>query len=134
MSRIIYTLRLLVFLFVSSQATVALAGDLMVTPGSLNFYSVPVGQTQSASVNVYNFGSEDLPIRINDYCGGDFRIVTWCPWSLRPGQSCSIEAHFRPSREGYQGCTVNVTSEAGEYESISVSGQGVRSDWIYEPY
>lgn len=130
MSRIIYT----ILFALSASSGLAFAGDLMVTPGTISFYSVPVGQTQSRSVNVYNFGSEDLPIRINDYCAGDFWIVTWCPWSLRPGQSCSIEARFSPSREGYQGCSLNVTSEAGDYESISISGQGVRSNWIQEPY
>lgn len=100
--------------------------DISVFPGSINFFQVPIGGIgQSQSVYVYNTGSESTNIRVQDYCFGDFRVMSWCNLGVNAGGSCRIDITFAPYRTGYQNCTLYVQGDEGAPKSVSVSGQGV---------
>lgn len=96
------------------------------SPSYVSFYSVAVGSYGgSRSIRIANNGPEVVgSLSVTDSCYGGFAVRSYgCYGPLSPYQSCSIDVSFNPTREGYQSCTIRVSSELST-ELISVSGTG----------
>lgn len=108
-------------------ATSAFA-NLWAQPSMVDFYRVPVKSFgERRSVRLTNYGNERVNVDVSHSCYGDFRVYDNFCYRLDANQSCRIDIEFRPYYEGYQNCRITVTSDLGDYESISVRGQGIRN-------
>ena len=99
------------------------------SPSYVSFYSVAVGSYGgSRSIRIANNGPEVVgSLSVTDSCYGGFNVRSYsCYGPLSPYQSCSIDVSFNPTREGYQSCTIRVSSELST-ELISVSGTGTKA-------
>ncbi|MCF7741091.1 MAG: choice-of-anchor D domain-containing protein [Candidatus Marinimicrobia bacterium] len=108
------------------------APDISVTPESLDFGGVTVGQAADLSLTIANSGSDDLLIngvsalaapfsRITDTCGGQ---------TLAPGSECSIAIRFSPSTEAAFLEQLWIFSSDPDEGTVSVdlSGQGLAAE------
>jgi hypothetical protein len=99
-------------------------------PSFLNFGDTVVGRRSfSQSVTVTNRGQEDISyINVSPSCGITFDVSSGsCFGPLRANQSCYVNVTFSPIREGYESCSIYVSSSQGS-ASISASGRGVKSN------
>ena len=105
------------------------APDISVTPGSLDFGNITVGQTADLSLTIANTGSDDLvingvssltaPFSIHtDPCGGQ---------TLSPGDECTITVRFSPVTEAAFADQLEIFSNDPDQATVSVnlSGQGL---------
>jgi hypothetical protein len=122
----------------TSPITVPLSGigqnlttmSILVTPQSLDFGSVTVGQSSEQSFTITNSsnsvniltGSVDFLI-----VGAGFSIVKSSgPYRLSPGQSKTITVRFKPVMKNLHGGTIGVWHNASnEYNPIHVSIRGL---------
>jgi hypothetical protein len=105
---------------------VAASAMISVSPSMISFYNVPVngiGQQQTLWVN--NMGPNPVQLNVFNGCSFDFRITNMCMLTLNPGSGCTMEVYFTPHTPGYSSCTINVNSNMGDAQMISVSGQAV---------
>jgi FtsP/CotA-like multicopper oxidase with cupredoxin domain len=117
----------------ATSQTVSLSGTgtaLQVTPASLAFGSITVGQTSNTqTVTVTNFGTTAIPMSAVGDVGpnaADFRVRSGCGTSLGAGASCSIRVSFTPSVAGPESATLLVTSsDPASPQSVSLSGNGL---------
>jgi hypothetical protein len=97
-------------------------------PSFLNFGDTTVGRRSlPRSVTITNRGPQDVTyINVFPSCGLDFDITSnSCYGPLRPYQSCYINVSFAPYREGYQSCSITISSSVSS-AYISASGRGVK--------
>ncbi len=116
-----------------SPQTVALSGtgmSLAVSPTSLNFGKITVGQTSSPqSVLVTNVSSASVSISSISLGGtyaADYIISSnTCGASLAPGANCSVGVRFKPAVTGSLGAKLNVYNNGGGSPAqASLSGTG----------
>ncbi len=116
----------------SSSATVtvnAAAGILTLSPTSLSFGSVTVGQTSSVlTTTLTNTGNASLTITNDAITTGDFN---WggkgtCDYgTLAPGATCLYSAKFTPSATGTRTGTITIYSTASNSTvTLPLSGVG----------
>jgi hypothetical protein len=85
-----------VFLFAATAA-----GQLAVTPSTVKFGSVQVGNSASQSVSLNNTASWNLTISRATVSGAEFKVSGLnLPVTLTPGQSVSITTTFTPKSSG----------------------------------
>jgi hypothetical protein len=103
--------------------------QIQVTPASINFGNVDVGDTGAAFIQVKNIGNVALTVSGITIGGDGFSLAMLpaLPKTLQPGQQFSFQARFAPaSIAGFSGA-VNVASDdpAAPNVAVPLAGNGV---------
>ncbi len=78
----------------------ALSGSLLLTPGNVNFEQVPVGTTDTQSIQVKNTGKATVTISAMNLNGAGFNVTgPKLPYALAPGRTIELNAKFTPTRQ-----------------------------------
>ena len=115
-------------LFALVLFTLPAYASLDVYPRFMNFSDTDVGRRSiTQSVTVSNRGQDDInDVNVYPSCGLSFDVSPGsCFGPLRANQSCSFNVAFSPNREGYESCSINISSSNGS-TSVSASGRGVK--------
>ncbi|MFY9559139.1 MAG: choice-of-anchor D domain-containing protein [Terriglobales bacterium] len=116
-----------------SPQTVALSGtgqSITVSPTSLNFGTVAVGNTSSQQdVTVANVGPTTVTFTGFAFAGtaaGDYLIsANTCGATIAPGANCSVGVEFKPTTTGKRNAKLNVKNNGGgSPASASLTGTG----------
>jgi hypothetical protein len=115
-----------------SPQTVPLNGvgtAVKVTPASLNFGSVTVGQTSSPKIakvtNVATAAMKITGITVAGSASGDYKETTTCGSSLAAGKSCTITVTFTPTAKGTRKASVSISDNGGgSPQRIGLTGTG----------
>lgn len=108
-------------------------GELGVSPQSLDFGGVVVGDSGSAAVTVSNLAAEghaDLELtRIEIIVGRDVFAIdatgTDCGKSLPPQTSCTVTVNYMPDEVAVQNGILRISAEGKDAVSVSLSGSGI---------
>jgi len=114
--------------------------NISVSPSSVNFGSVILGQIAEQLIGVYNTGTEKLSIKsiaINGSGKTHFVQTNSCS-TIEPGHFCFIKATFLPVSEGLKEATLAVTSNDPETPILNVpfvayAGLNLFYHWISIP-
>ena len=114
--------------------TVPLSGvatEVKLSPTSLPFGSVTLGQTSTKSVTLTNFGTVAMNI-INPgivftgTAAADYSQTNNCGSSVGAGQSCTINVTFKPTKTGSRPATLNINDDGGPSpQKVTLSGTGI---------
>lgn len=113
-----------------SPQTVSLTGTgtaLRVSPKTLNFGTVPVGQISPdllVSITNVTVLGEGFNITIGGANSTDFIETNSCNEFLQPGQTCSIVVNFIPTRTGTRTASLNLTGAGGGPQAVQLAGVG----------
>jgi len=103
------------------------AAQASLSPTSLSFGSVTLGNTASQTVTLTNSGGSALNISAVS-SNGDFTNHNNCPSSLAAGGSCTLTVTFTPSAVGARSGTLSVSDDAsGSPQQATLSGTGVNT-------
>jgi Transmembrane protein 131-like N-terminal len=94
-----------------------------VSPATLDFGSVTVGQVLDRTFTVTNTGTRRLVGNLSESCA-DFAIEGLTGYDLAPGQSQTLTIRFLPNQTGPRSCTIT----ASGCPAISCTGTGVPVD------
>jgi hypothetical protein len=117
----------------NSPQTVTLKGvgqSIALSPASLNFGTVTVGNTSSAQdVTVTNVGATTVTFTGFAFSGGaagDYLIsANTCGATIAPGANCSVGVQFKPTKTGTRSAKLNVKNNGGGSPSATtLSGIG----------
>ncbi len=126
----------------STQATASLSGtgtaappqtgDLSLSPTTLSFGNVTIGDYASLPVNVTNTGTSSVTISSDSVSGAGFTLSNLnLPQTLNAGQGSSFTVTFTPSGTGTSSGSASLTSNAQNSPSVeSLSGAGVYSHYV----
>ena len=135
-----YFAGLCAFLASLSFVSPAFAQDVTVSPASLSWASVQVGQTSGTkSVTVTNTQAISLTISsISIPVGSDFIVSsTTCPISpstVAAGASCTISVQFRPLAQGTRTNTLKIVDDAPNgTQTVPLTGQGTTGTVLFSP-
>jgi hypothetical protein len=111
------------------QARTTAVGALAVSPNTIAFGSVTVGQTATSQLTASNSGSTAIEVSNIQLAGGGFSITNApaLPVTVAAGSSLKIALVFSPTAAGAASGTVSVTSDAGggNTSTVKLSGTGV---------
>src|SRR3984893_12296143 len=105
----------------------SLGGGLSVSPGTVNFGSVPVGYEADSSVNVSNSSSSSIVISQVNISGQTFSVLSGSnmPISIPAGGSYALKIGFTPvSPSSYSGQLTLMDKSAQPIAQVSMQGQG----------
>lgn len=130
--------RLLLFLMVGCCAAwllsgcgVAVSGGLSVSPGTLSFGAVPVGQSAAASITVTNLGASAVTIQQLSVAGQSFSIIgtTSLPITIPAQGSYKLQVQFSPAGVGAATgqLTVDTNAATGGSAAVSLNGTGMQA-------
>ena len=109
---------------VTLSGTGTLPPAASVTPSSLDFAGVRVGQTSAAQVvSVTNSGGGTL-IVTGVAATGAFQAANGCTAGLTAGASCSVSVSFVPAAVGAAAGTLTLTTDANGPFSVALTGTG----------
>ena len=116
---------------VSSPDTVILNGigvsaEMLVSPLSINFGNVKVGNNKTDSVSIKNIGTAELSVGSISLSGtnpGNFMVDTGS-FTLAPGDSQFLNVSFAPDTVGSFSASLNIFCNGGN-ESVSLMGTGI---------
>jgi hypothetical protein len=116
----------------SSPQTITLNGSataISVSPSSLDFGDVPVGNTSKTQhVNVTNVGAWPVAmqgISLHGVNAGDFGEINDCRSFLPPNSSCSITVRFTPFGLGARSASLDIADRGGASpQMVNLSGNG----------
>jgi len=102
------------------------------TPSSANFGSVPLGSTNSQTIQIGNTGNGVLTITQASVTGSGFSTTgLTLPLSINPGQSSTFNAQYQPSAVGAAGGSISLVSNAATSPSvITLTATGVAATQI----
>jgi hypothetical protein len=104
---------------------VSAKAQISASPSFIDFGDLTVNQGwRQTSVWVRNNSNQPLNLYVSNSCFGSFYSYNNC-YSMQPYGSCSIQVEFRPRREGYESCNINISANPSGYASISIRGRGV---------
>jgi uncharacterized protein (DUF58 family) len=108
----------------SNPATTGVA--IEISPDSVSFGNVAVGQSTTKTVTITNSGTEALSVSGISVAGKGFTASgPHLPISLGAGQSTSISAVFKPTAGNADAGTITITSNADDSPSlVALSGTG----------
>ncbi len=88
--------------------------NIDVSPTSLNFGKVPVGDSKTKNITVTNTGTGTLDVSATDIVGADastFSIADGnAPFSLAPGESQNVTVEFAPTSKSTKTATLQIES------------------------
>lgn len=116
-------MRFVTLLMISFLAAPSAFARLQLSKNFVSLYARPGGVSGVDTVYVRNTGREELRLSSYDSCFNEFHVFNGCRTTLRPGGSCYIQVQFMPRNRGYSSCSINLRSNMGDYQNISVSGQ-----------
>jgi hypothetical protein len=105
----------------------SLGGGLLVSPGTLNFGSVPVGHEADSNVNVSNNSPSSIVISQVNISGQTFSVLggSNMPISVPAGGSSTLKIGFTPvSAVSYSGQLTLMDSSAQSVAQVPMQGQG----------
>jgi VCBS repeat protein/centrosomal CEP192-like protein len=114
--------------------SVALRGvstEVKISPTSLPFGGVTVGQQKTLSVTLTNVGSTVMSIvspgiTITGTSATDYSQTNTCGTSVVAGGNCTISVTFKPSKTGSRGATLNINDNGGlSPQKVPLSGSGI---------
>jgi hypothetical protein len=114
--------------------TVPLTGvatEVKLSPASLPFGSVTVGQTKTMTVTLTNFGTSGMSIIspgivITGTASADYSQTNTCGRSVAGGSNCTITVTFKPSKTGARGAVLNINDNGGPSpQKVTLSGTGI---------
>ena len=112
----------------TTQPFVLSVAGLSFTPANLNFYTVYLNTSNSATLTVKNLDAFTVNITGMSITPGtadaaSYSFVNHCPAALKPNASCTITVMFTPDTVGALTATLNVTDNApGSPQQIALSG------------
>jgi hypothetical protein len=112
-----------------SPAAFAQSMEVTPTPSSTSFGSVPLGTTNTQSVQLKNTGTQTLSVWSLAVYGTGFKIsgLSW-PFTIAAGQSVHFSAEFTPTYAGSFSGYVGISSNAADsWLKVPLSGSGSAS-------
>jgi hypothetical protein len=102
------------------------------TPSSTNFGSVPVGTTNSQTIQIGNAGNGVLTITQASVTGSGFSTTgLTLPLSINPGLSSTFNAQYQPSAAGAASGSISFVSNAATSPSVvTLTATGVAATQI----
>lgn len=107
------------------------AGGLSLTPDSLDFGEVAIGEIAGpASVTLTSTGTDDVTVSDVTVPGAPFAAADGTcgapPFTLGPGANCTLDYTFSPTEEGAAEATASVISNAAESpHTFTLRGEGI---------
>lgn len=104
--------------------------DIAVHPASLDFGSVPLGNTSTLTVAVSNSGTGNLVVSaatITDQHASEFTQTNDCS-TVTPGAACAIEITFKPVSIGSRNAALNIISNDPDTPTVMVPLMGTAVD------
>jgi len=107
-------------------------GDLSLSPTSLSFGNVTIGDYASLPVSVTNTGTASVTISSDSISGTGYALSDLnLPQTLNAGQSTSFTVTFTPTGTGTSDGSASLTSNAQNSPGVeSLSGAGVYSHYV----
>lgn len=108
----------------------ASAGSLVVTPNTVDFGDVQVGQTAQSTVSLLNQGATAVSVSQVTVAGQTFFLnpQTQLPVTIAPGKTYSVQLGFKPgSAASFTGTVTAVDSSARRVAQWNMKGLGVSS-------
>jgi hypothetical protein len=119
----------------NSPLTIALGGTgmqpgLTISPASLNFNNVTVGQTSTQSVTLTNSGNADLTLNLATISGPGFGMSGLAlPKTLSAGQNLAFNVQFTPtSTSAASGSIVFTDNAPGSPQTLTMTGSAVAAN------
>ena len=119
----------------NSPLTISLTGTgtqpgLTISPASLNFGNVTVGQTSTQAVQLTNSGNVNVVVNLATLTGSGFTMSGLSlPATLTAGQSVSFNVKFAPTTGGgVTGSIVFTDNAPGSPQTLSISATGVATN------
>ncbi len=116
----------------NSPLTIPLSGTgtqpvLTISPASLNFNNVPVGQTSSQTVTLTNTGNSNLVINLATISGTGFTMSSLgLPKTITAGSNISFSVQFSPtSTSGATGIIQLTDNAPGSPQTVTMTGSAV---------
>jgi Abnormal spindle-like microcephaly-assoc'd, ASPM-SPD-2-Hydin len=101
---------------------------ISLSPSSVSFGDVSVGERNSQPVTVSNPGNSPLTISTYAVTGTGFSASgLTTPLTIQPGHSASFNVFFGPTSAASESGSVSFASNANSPESVSLSGTGTDS-------
>jgi hypothetical protein len=109
-----------------AASSTATGVSLEISPSSVSFGNLPVGESATKTVTLINSGTDTLTVSGISVTGTGFTASgPHLPISLSTGQSASISAVFKPTAGDADTGTITITSNAGGSPSlVALSGAG----------
>ena len=103
------------------------SATMSLTPPSINFPSVVVGNTDTQAIIVTNTGTENLTVTQAALIGTQFGVgAVSLPLSLSPGHQTTVTVSFSPTSAGSASGSISITSNASSTPTtIALSGTGI---------
>jgi hypothetical protein len=119
------------FALLLSGCGVTLSGGLVVSPGTLSFGSVSVGQSLVSTVKLTNAGSSAIQVLQLSLAGQSFSVVGGgtLPITIPGGGSTTLQVQFAPTSAGVVSgqLTVNTNATAQPSATVQLSGTGMQT-------
>jgi hypothetical protein len=119
----------------NSPLSISLNGNgkgprVAVSPTSLNFGNVTLGQTSTQGVQLTNNGNADLIVNVATASGNGFGITGLSlPATVTAGQSLSLTVHFAPATAGSVTGSITFTDNVlGSPQIVAVTGSGIATN------
>ena len=99
---------------------------ITVSPGSVNFDSVEVGDSSDTTITITNYGNANLEIYSINVSTEPFHLTDTSIHTIPPANSATFKVHFAPSDTGLFEDTIRISSNAFEGDSVvPLSGVGI---------
>ena len=96
------------------------------SPSTINFGDVTVGNTSNQTVTMTNTGNFNVNVTAAAATGAGFSVVGFVAQTpLAPGQTSTFTARFAPAVAGAVAGTISLTSTATNNPTVSLAGNGV---------
>ena len=97
-----------------------------ISPGSLDFGPVLVGETLTMSLSISNSGNADLELDTTLSGSSEFSVLLDCTGPLLPGHHCPVSILFSPSTTGQKSAALSVNSNdpSNSVLEIPITGMG----------
>ncbi len=110
-----------------------IAPEFSVSPSSLDFNNVQIGNSKTDSVTVTNTGTAELIVSLVESNNSDYSITPTFT-TLQPAESETFAITFSPTSTGAISGQINFTHNAdGSPHSVNVTGRGVATAFIVAP-
>ena len=103
--------------------------ECRVSPATLNFGEVCVGNSKDKAFTIANIGQGQLVGTVSENCN-DYGLVGNASFSLSAGQSKTFTVRFQPTSAGVKGCKVHTGSDC---QIVSCTGVGIEGTCQVSP-